>query len=387
MTEFLDTPDDLSNLKLIKPESVEKFLKELNAYKGDKKLVAAIGTGGTISMKVKDGIRVPDLDFDKIFSQVGNNLDKEFNVISLDAFRIDSSQMNYAHVRELAVFMAYVWNNIKVSFLGFLIPHGTDTMAFSAATTSLIMGQGLPFSVIFTGAQKSVQEKMSDAGQNLTRSLYTLEALSEKDMAEVVIVMGDKAILGTSSVKVDDTMANAFDAPLHHHVTNFSALEYPVRLAAWLKPKRKINFFPTIWTHDYSQTLIIHSSLGLCPERVTRQVEDDQVKAVLLFSYGAGTVDDKITAAIIKPAIARDIPVFVVSPVNTEYKIAYESGKKLIEQGVTPLYMTLPTALAKIEIALGFHERDKKKIADFMTTNYVGEIPSEASRFSPILER
>jgi L-asparaginase len=387
MTAFLDNPDDLSHLKLIDAKSVEEFLSKLNAYNGDKKLVAAIGTGGTISMKVENGVRVPDLDFDSIFKQVGNTLENNFDVLTLDAFCIASPDMNYSHVRELAIVIAYIGKNIKVPFMGFLITHGTDTMAFSAAALSLIMGQGLPFSIAYTGAQKPIQEKMSDAGQNIIHSLYTLESLSEKNMAEVVIVMGDRAILGTSSMKVHDALADAFDAPLHHYVANFSALEYPVRIADWLKEKRNTQFFPTIWKNDYSQTLVVHSSLGLCPERVKKQASDESVKAILLFSYGAGTANNEIIEAIMDPAQQREIPVFVIKPVHSEYKAAYESGKKLIENGVTPLYMTLPTALAKIEIALGFHQGDKEKIADFMTTNYVGEIPSEESRFSPILER
>lgn len=391
-SSFLDKPDDLNYLEHVEPKAVKFFVEELNSSMpeklGNKKLVAVIGTGGTISMKVKDGIRVPDLDFESIFSQVGQRLGDVFDVVSLDAFRIDSSQMNYSHIRDLAIIMTYVWNNLEVPFKGFLIPHGTDTMAYSAASISLIMGQGLPFSIVYTGAQKSIQEKMNDATSNLRNALYTLEALNKKDMAEVVVVMGDKAILGTSSVKVNDTLANAFDAPLHKYVSSFSKLEYPVRLAPWLKPKRNnISFKPTIMTGNYSRTLVVHSSLGLCPAMVERQVGDSDIEAVLLFSYGAGTVDDNITNAIVGKAQERSLPVFVVSPVNTEYKIAYESGKKLIEMGVTPLYMTLPTALAKIEIALNLYPDNPKRVAEFMTTDYVGEIPSELSRFSPILER
>lgn len=387
MTTFLDTPDDLSNLKLINPKLVEEFVSKLNAYDGDKKLVAAIGTGGTISMKIENGVRVPDLDFNSIFAQVGNNLSDDFDVIALDAFRINSSQMSYTHIRDLSIVMTYIWKNINVPFLGFLITHGTDTMAYSAAAISLIMGQGLPFSVVYTGAQKPIQEKMSDAGQNIIHALYTLDSLYYNKMAEVVIVIGDKAILGTASMKIDDILADGFDAPLHHYVANFSALEYPVRLASWLKPKRTVQFFPTIWTTNYSQTLVVHSSLGLCHDRIKNQIEDEQIRAILLFSYATGTVHDDITNTITESAKHRDIPVFVISPVNSEYKVTYDAGKRLIDKGVTPLYMTLPTALAKIEIALGFHEGDKQKIAEFMTTNYVGEIPSEQSRFSPILER
>lgn len=387
MSGFLNNPADLSNLKLIDPKLVEEFLSNLNSYNGNKKLIAAIGTGGTISMKIENGLSVPDLNFDSILEQNNQNLNKDFEVISLDAFHIDSSQMNYTHVHDLSIVMTYVWQNINVPFLGFLILHGTDTMAFSAATLSLMMGQGLPFSVVYTGAQKPIQERMSDAGQNLIHALYTLESLYDKDMAEIVVVMGDKAILGTSSMKVDDTLADAFDAPLHQYIANFNIPEHPVRLAPWLRPKRSIDFFPTLWRHNYSQTLIIYSFLGLDPAKVKRQVEDEKVQAVLLFSYGGGTVDDAITSAIMGVANIKKIPVFALSPVNTEYKITYPSSAKLIEQGVTPLYMTLPTALAKIEIALGFHEGNSEKIAEFMATNYVGEIPNKDSRFLSMLER
>jgi hypothetical protein len=76
-----------------------------------------------------------------------------------------------------------------------------------------------------------------------------------------------------------------------------------------------------------------------------------------------------------------------VSPVNAEYKVAYASGKDMMNRGVTPLYMTLPAALPKIEIALRMHAGDVAAMARFMTTNYVGEIPSERSRFERKLYR
>jgi len=387
MSKFIEQPDDLNNLSLISKEAVENFLLELNAYQGDQKLIAAIGTGGTLSMKINNGVRTPDLNLNDVLQQTGYGLNDEFELITLDAFQIDSAQMTYAHVRDIAIVMSYIAQNTTQDFLGFLIAHGTDTMAFAAATTSLMMGQGLPFSIVYTGAQKSIQEPLSDAPLNIRNAVYTLDALHAANMAEVVIVIGNRAILGTSSMKVDDTLADAFDAPLHKYVTHFEGLSYPLRLAQWLKPKRAVPFFPTLWTHDYAQTLIVHSSLGLNPDCIQTQVKDESVKAVLLFSYGAGTVDHAISDAITKQAEAKNCPVFVVSPVNTDFKVAYESGKKLLEQGVIPLTMTLPSALAKIEIALGLYEGDVQNIADFMTTNYVGEIPGEASRFSPIMGR
>lgn len=381
---FLTDPDNLDHLTLIDAGAVRDFAAAINAQiaaKNDpRKLVGIVATGGTISMKLAGSVRVPDLDLQGILQQSGGGLTDRFRLVGLDAFRIDSSQMDYRHVRDLAIALSYVWKTTQGRLSGFLVLHGTDTMAYTAAAFSLMTGQGLPFSVAFTGAQKSVQEPMSDAPANLQHALFTLAALHTADMAEIVVVMGDKAMLATSAMKVDATRVNAFDAPLHQYVARFDTLEYPVRLAPWLRPRRAQPYTPSIWARaQHSHTLVVHSALGLDPARVARQAADDAVCAILLFSYGAGTVDDAVTAAIMAVAQDRDIPVFVLSPVHAEYKAVYESGARLLQQGVTPLYMTLPSALAKIEIALRQYPGDKAAMARFMADNYVGEIPAGAA--------
>lgn len=381
---FLKDPFDLSQLELIDAKKVEAFVEKLNGFTPEilagRKLVAAIGTGGTISSVKHDGIGYAELHIDEILAYLEPSFKERFVIVGLDAFTIDSSQMNYAHARDLAIVKSYIWRNTKTPFIGFLTTHGTDTMADSAATMSLMTGQGLPFSDVFTGAQKSIQEVGSDAPRNVRNALMTLEALHANDMAEVVIVMGDYAVLGTSALKVDDSRANAFAAPLHNKVTNFAAL--PVRLASWLKPRREQEYKPTIWSGTYSHTAVIQSRLGLNPAYVGRLVHDQDTQAILVYSYAAGTIDDAVADAIMKEAKARQIPVFVVSPVNSEYKVVYESGKKLVDKGVVPLFMTLPTALAKIEIALRLYPGDIKAMSAFMQESYVGEVPSEQSRLS-----
>lgn len=385
---FAQDPADLSNLQHISPAAVQNFVARLNACTPNgKKLIAAIGTGGTLSMKIESGIRVPELDLAAIFDHIETSVKTRFEIVGLDAFRLDSSQLDYSYVADLAVALLYVWKHVKAPIEGFLITHGTDTMAYSAAAMSLMMGPGLPFSIVYTGAQKPIQEPMSDAGVNLRNAMFTLEALNAAAMAEVMIVMGDKAMLGASAVKIDNMKANAFAAPLHQYALNFAALEYPLRLASWLNPRRQAAFAPTVWSDPFSRTLIVNSHLGLDPAMVTRQAEDPHIQAVLLYSFGAGTVYDAVADAIMDAARARGLPVFVVSPVNSEHKAVYESGKKLIDKGVIPLFMTLPAALAKIEIALRLYPGGVDAISNFMKENYVGEIPSADSRFSPARER
>jgi L-asparaginase/Glu-tRNA(Gln) amidotransferase subunit D len=228
---------------------------------------------------------------------------------------------------------------------------------------------------------------MSDAGINIRNSLFLLEALKAANMAEVVIAMAERAMLATSSMKVDDTLIHAFDAPLHKYISKFSALEYPVRLAPWLKPKRRVDFQPMIWSNNHSRTLVVHSSLGLNPLTLESHLQHENVKAVLLFSYGAGTAHSEIINIIHQKSLDSLIPAFVVSPVNAEFKVVYESAKTMIDKGFTPLNMTLPAALAKIEVALECYPKDLNGLKSFMANDYVGEVPDMSSRLHPVLER
>ena len=100
--------DNLEHLEHVSAESVRSFLKEIRAVTaqelGTRKLVIAIGTGGTISMKITgDGKWVPDLNFEEILRFGGEGLSGDFLVKGFDAFHIDSSQMNYTHIKDMAI--------------------------------------------------------------------------------------------------------------------------------------------------------------------------------------------------------------------------------------------------------------------------------------------
>ncbi len=380
---FLNSPDDLSQLRLIDANAVRALAQEINRLTpqdiGSKKLVVLLATGGTLAMESGDGVRMPNFSWEEILRPAMGLLHDRFKIMGLNALCVDSSQMNYSHTREVAIVLTYLWNNIKVPYIGFLVTHGTDTMSYAGAATSLMMGQGLPFSIVYTGAQQPFDSAVSDAPLNLRNALYTLESLYEHDMAEVVIAMGDRAMLATSAEKVNDTAANAFDAPRHQYIARFNRLLYPISLANWLNPKRKVPFQPTIWHGDYSHSLVIKSTLGLNPEILKRQVEDPEIRAVILYSYGAGTVDENVLHTVIKTAKRRGIAVSIVNPVNADYRAEYESAVRAIQLGAIPLNMTLSTAMAKAEVALRLFPGDLAAFSRFMAENYVGEVPTEKS--------
>lgn len=380
---FIEKPDDLSHLTHIKADALKAFVEEIKNAEchPEKKLVVALGTGGTIAMRIENGKWIPDLNFENILKYTSAHLRNKFEIKGFDLFNMDSSQMDYSHIRDLAIVITYIWNNLDIDFAGFLVLHGTDTMTYSAASLSLMMGQGMPFSIVYTGAQKPIQELINDAVANLYNSLFTLDSLHQKDMAEVVIVVGDRAVLGTSSEKVNESSVDAFDAPLHKYVADFNKPDYPVPLAKWLNKKRDVKFEPRIWDGDFSHTLIVKSHLGLSPDMVKTQVQDPNIKAIILYTYGGNTVYEPIVDVVMAVAEQRNLAVFVVSPVNAEPKATYMSGHYMFDKGAVPLFMTLSAALAKLEIALRLYPEQPRKIAEFMTVNYVGEIPFEKSRF------
>ncbi len=374
----------LDLLRIVDKKTVCDFTSSLKekSLNTEKKIIIVIGTGGTISMRTNEkNLRIPELSAEKIFHHIDPNIQNKFQTLFFDLFHIDSSQISYDHIHDLVLIMEHLYTLCQDYFIGFVVLHGTDTMSYTSSAVSLMMGPGLPFSVIFTGAQKPIQEPMSDGANNLRNSIYTLEALYQRNFAEVVICMGDVALLATSSEKVDDEKSNAFAAPLIHNIARFDTLDYPIKLAPWLKERRPITFSPFLWSSHYSRTLVVKSYTGLNPDIIKKQVESPDIQALILYSYGAGTVDHNIIYKVIPYMKENNKPVFVVSPVNSEPKMNYPSGKDMIDIGVIPLFMTLPSALAKIEIALDQLGADIDKISSFMTTNYVGEIPSPDNRY------
>jgi len=383
---FLEDPFDLSNLRYSSADKVNEFVNHINSIDIDvltsKNLIIIIGTGGTISMKIENGVSIPDLDCEKIIEVGVSHLRDKFTVESFELFSLDSSQMNYSHISEIAIVISYIYSKINSDiFLGFVLFHGTDTMSYSSAALSLILGRGLPFSVVYTGAQKPMQEPMSDAVNNVRNSFYMLESLKNYNRAEVVIVMGRIAVLGSSSTKIDDEKIDAFTSPMHKYVAKFDKLEYPVVLADWLNERRDEDFHPLIWNDKYGHSLLVQSVLGLDPEVIMQQMDNNKIKAVILYSYGASTVYKKLIDKIIIKADNINVPVFVVNPTNAEPKPTYLSGKEMLDKGVIPLFMTLPACLAKIEIAWRKYKNDIEKISEFMIESYVGEVPSEQSKY------
>jgi L-asparaginase len=91
---------------------------------------------------------------------------------------------------------------------GFVVIHGTDSMADSGAALPLML-RNLNKPVVLTGSQKSIYNTGSDADVNVVHAIET----ATMDLGEVVIAFGDKIVRGNRAIKVNEQGFNAFDSP------------------------------------------------------------------------------------------------------------------------------------------------------------------------------
>lgn len=373
------------------PSSVETFVRKINELpeQSDKLFVIGLGTGGTISMAAKEpgGPLAPELDFESIMRKTDPRLNEEFEVQGLDAFATDSSQLEIDDVGDLAIAMCYIWENmkpnIKKRFGGFLVVHGTDTMPKSGNHLEMMLGSNMPFNVVHTGAQKTINEKINDAQDNVKSSLYMIKMLHVNNCAESITVMGGRALLTAGMTKVSDHHSMAMATHMHRDVVDFGALPDPDthKLPAWLREKPGTRRFNPVIYRGPNRVGQLEAEMQEDPRAIIAAMRFAARKALLLVTYGANTYDYRAVALIAEEAKKQAMPVFAVSPVNADPKLdVYAAGAELSKAGVTPLYMTREAARAKLMTAFAKHGGDTATIEEFVGDNYVGEIPTKLNR-------
>lgn len=167
------------------------------------KKVLMIATGGTIaSKKTKYGL-VPEIGSEELLSYVPEI--KEYcDVDTIQLLNIDSTNIQPEHW----VMMTEAIEENYNKYDGFVITHGTDTLAYtSAALSYLIQNSNKP--IVLTGAQKPINVEITDAKKNL---LDSFRFASEEGVSGVYVVFDGKAIIGTRARKVKSKSYSAFES-------------------------------------------------------------------------------------------------------------------------------------------------------------------------------
>lgn len=171
------------------------------------KKILFIATGGTIaSAKTENGL-TPAITSEELLDAVPE-IRTMCTVDTVQPYSLDSTNMCWRQW----VHLAQIIRDGYAQYDGFVITHGTDTMAYAAATMSYLVQRNLK-PIVFTGAQKSIEEPDGDARRNL----YEAFAYATDDRAcGTHVVFNSHVIAGTRARK---THSKSFDA--------FSSIDYP----------------------------------------------------------------------------------------------------------------------------------------------------------------
>ena len=331
-------------------------------------------TGGTIGMKQDpvDGALKPFY-----FSQNSEEVPelRKF-AVRMDSYTfdplIDSSDVEPS----LWVRLAHLIRDRYDDYDGFVILHGTDTMAYSASALSFML-EGLRKPVIFTGSQLPIGVPRTDDKENLI-SAVEIVAAADADghpmVPEVSIYFDSILIRGNRSTKLS---AEAFDA--------FASPDCPPLSEAGIRIRYNDRFIrrPTDWTcplkvHDKLDTRvsILKVHPGITPEVVTVFLLAPEIRSVILETYGSGKALSKPWfLALLREAAKSKVLVNVTQcKSGTVNMDIYATGKTLKLAGVVSGHdITTEAALGKLFVLLGLYE-DNEQVKNRFGEDLIGEI-------------
>ena len=166
------------------------------------KHILLLSTGGTIASRPgSDGLE-PEMSGQELLSCLGD-LRGRFQVEVQQIMNLDSSNIQ---AEEWKIMARSVYENLS-GYDGFIITHGTDTMAYSASMLSFML-RGLQKPVVFTGSQIPMDNMLTDARNNLFCALAAVEA----EIPGVSVAFNRHIIRGCRAVKVRTMGFDAFES-------------------------------------------------------------------------------------------------------------------------------------------------------------------------------
>ena len=169
------------------------------------KKILMIGTGGTIASDISPEGLTPELNAEQLLSAVPR-IAEICAVECVELYALDSTNLRPEHWLGIA---RTIRENYE-QYDGFVISHGTDTMAYTAAALSYLI-QDSPKPIVLTGAQKPIWFDGTDSKRNLTDAfLYAC-----RGGGGVQIVFNGKVILGTRARKTYSKSFQAFSSVNH----------------------------------------------------------------------------------------------------------------------------------------------------------------------------
>ena len=329
------------------------------------KKILLIQTGGTIAMNIGRSDEPPATS-----SRWSQKLHEEIPELSQIAelqteklFLEDSSDINRQHWGKLIRFIEREYEN----FDGFVILHGTDTMAYTASALSFGL-QNLSKPVILTGSQVPISSIRSDARRNLVNAIE----MATLPLNEVAICFNDFIYRGNRTTKMSIGDFDAFASP------NFPPLA-EIGLNIDLRIPGRASGGSLKSSTSFDDRLFLLKLFPSLDPGFLNALDVDSMRALVLEAFGSGNfpIHGRLSLLpLLERCIDSGITTVITSqaPYDAVDLTKYKSGRKALELGAIGAGdMTTEAVLTKLMHLLATHDR-KETIEEKFRENLAGEI-------------
>lgn len=337
--------------------------------------ILIVYTGGTIGMVYDDEGSLKPFNFARVLDKIPElrELDLKITVVSFPD-PIDSSNINETDWINLGRIISENYEQYD----GFVVLHGTDTMAYSASALSF-MFEGLTKPIIFTGAQIPIGQLRSDARDNMITALQIASAKKDGEplIKEVAIYFNFVLLRGNRSQKVRSSTFAAFQSQNYPKLASSGIfIEYFPSTFLETGQQDQLKFCP----YFDPNVVILKIFPGLRLETIRHTLSIPGLKGVVLETFGSGnTSNDPRFIKILSDTIRSGVIVYNVSQCSGGEVIQgrYATSKKLQEIGVVSGGdITSEAAITKLMFLLG-KESDQSKICSLLERPIRGEMDAQ----------
>lgn len=338
-----------------------------------KKRVAILYTGGTIGMKpTPDGYAPEPGHLSRLMASMPDFSAPEVPAYVIREYEplLDSSNMGPRHWQIIARDIAELYTG----FDGFIVIHGTDTMAYTASALPFML-EGLDKPVILTGSQIPLCEIRSDGRDNLITALMII---AQAPVPEVCLCFGNRLLRGCRATKVDAAGFQAFDSPNYPDLGTIGVTIRTRRPCVPPETARKL----TIHALSEARVGALRLFPGISAELVANVLRSP-LQGLVLETYGMGNgpSDDRELMAVLAEACGRGVVIVNCTQClrGAVNQSGYQAGSALAACGVASgADMTPEAALTKM-IYLFSLGLPPEEIRMQMTRNLRGELTEDES--------